>query len=113
MLSVMDRRLRAWHFWLANALAIGWFAGMTWATQAAIPGVKFFRCPFGLCLGYYTPGELTATFTRIGKSGREFLTNTLLPDVSKMLLAKIAEGERMTTLRVSVAEDGEFAYATQ
>lgn len=79
MLSVMDRRLRAWHFWLANALAIGWFAGMTWATQAAIPGVKFFRCPFGLCLGYYTPGELTATFTRIGKSGREFLTNTLLP----------------------------------
>src|SRR5262245_14062340 len=73
MLSVMDRRLRAWHFWLANALAIGWFAGMTWATQAAIPGVKFFRCPFGLCLGYYTPGELTATFTRIGKSGREFL----------------------------------------
>jgi hypothetical protein len=79
MLTVLDQRLRAWHFWLANALAIAWFAGMTWATQMAMPGVKFFRCPLGLCLGYYTPSELNATLTRIGRSGREFLVNTLLP----------------------------------
>lgn len=79
MLSVLDRRLKAWHFWLANTVAIAWFAGMTWATQVAMPGVKLFRCPVGLCLGYYTPGELHATLTRIGTNGREFLADTLLP----------------------------------
>lgn len=79
MLSVLDQRLRAWHFWLVNALAIAWFAGMSWATQSAMPGVKLFRCPMGLCLGYYTPIELHATFTRIGRSGREFLAERLLP----------------------------------
>jgi hypothetical protein len=79
MLSVLDRRLRAWHFWLANAVAIAWFAGMTWLTQAAMPGVKLFRCPVGLCLGYYTPSELHTTFTRIGRNGRQFLAETLLP----------------------------------
>jgi type VI secretion system protein VasG len=40
------------------------------------------------------------------------LTNTLLPDVSRMLLGKIAEGEKITSLKVGVGEDGEFSYAT-
>src|SRR5437763_13325242 len=79
MLSVLDRHLRSWHFWLANAAAVAWFAGMSLATQAAMPGVKLFRCPIGLCLGYYSPGELHATLTKIGKNGREFLAETLLP----------------------------------
>jgi type VI secretion system protein VasG len=39
------------------------------------------------------------------------LTHTLLPDVSRMLLGKIAEGEKITTLGVTVGEDGNFAYA--
>jgi len=79
MLSVLDRRLRAWHFWLVNAVAVAWFAGMSYATQAAMPGVKLFRCPIGLCMGYYSPAELHATLAKIGRGGREFLAETLLP----------------------------------
>jgi len=65
--------------WLAVGAALAWFAGMTIATQAALPGVKLFRCPIGLCPGYYSPGELRATLTRIGKNGRDFFAETLLP----------------------------------
>jgi cytosine/uracil/thiamine/allantoin permease len=52
---------------------------MQLATQVSLPGVKFFRCPIGMCLGYYSPVELNATFARIGRNGREFLADTLLP----------------------------------
>jgi len=79
MLSVLDRHLRSWHFWLANGAAVAWFVGMSLATQAALPAVKLFRCPIGLCLGYYSPVELHATLTKVGKNGREFLLDTLLP----------------------------------
>ena len=79
MLSVLDRHLKFWHVVLANVVAVAWFAGMQLATQASLPGVKFFRCPIGLCPGYYSPGELNATLARIGKNGRQFLTETLLP----------------------------------
>ena len=79
MLAVLDRHLRAWHFWLANGAAVAWFAGMSIATQTALPGVKLFRCPIGLCLGYYSPDELHTTLTKIGRNGRDFLAKTLLP----------------------------------
>jgi hypothetical protein len=79
MLSFLDRHLRLWHVVLANGAAVAWFAGMQLATQASLPGVKFFRCPIGLCLGYYSPVELNATLARIGRSGREFLADMLLP----------------------------------
>ena len=79
MLSVLDRHLKLWHVLLANALALGWFAGMQIATQAALPGVKLFRCPIGMCLGYYSSNELYATLARIGRNGRQFLAETLLP----------------------------------
>lgn len=79
MLSVLDRRLKSWHFWVANSVAVGWFVAMGLATQAALPGVKLFRCPIGLCLGYYSPVELQTTLTKIGRNGREFLAETLLP----------------------------------
>jgi|GEM_PF-3306727 len=79
MLSVLDRRLTLWHVWLLNVIALAWFAGMLLATQSSLPGVKLFRCPIGLCLGYYTPLELHATLTRIGAEGRQFLLQTLLP----------------------------------
>ena len=49
------------------------------ATQAALPGVKLFRCPIGLCLGTYSPIELQTTLTRLGGNGRAFLAETLLP----------------------------------
>ena len=79
MLSVLDRHLKLWHVLLANIVAVGWFACMQFATQAALPGVKLFRCPIGMCLGYYSPIELHATLTRIGRNGRQFLAETLLP----------------------------------
>ena len=79
MLSVLDRRIRFWHVALANIVALAWFAGIQVATQAALPGVKLFRCPIGMCLGYYSPNELNATLTRIGRSGRQFFAETLLP----------------------------------
>ena len=79
MLTVLDRHVRFWHLVLANIVALAWFAGMQMATQAALPGVKLFRCPIGMCPGYYSPNELHATLTRIGRNGRQFLSETLLP----------------------------------
>ena len=38
------------------------------------------------------------------------LTNTLLPEVSKMLLTKMAEGNKPAHVNVTVGEDGKFAY---
>jgi hypothetical protein len=79
MLSVLDRHLRFWHVCVAVGAALAWFTGMTLSTQAALPGVGLFRCPIGLCFGYYAPVELQATLTRVGKEGRQFLAQTLLP----------------------------------
>ena len=38
------------------------------------------------------------------------LTNSLLPDISRKILGSMAEGEKMSTIHVSVGEDGEFSY---
>lgn len=38
------------------------------------------------------------------------LTNTLLPDLSRRLLAVMAAGEKLGSIRVGVAADGSFAY---
>jgi type VI secretion system protein VasG len=38
------------------------------------------------------------------------LTNTLLPEVSKLLLTKMAEGVRPSRVNVTVGEDSKFAY---
>jgi type VI secretion system protein VasG len=39
------------------------------------------------------------------------LTNTMLPDVSRLLLTRMAEGVKMTTLHVGVGPDGSFVYS--
>ncbi len=39
------------------------------------------------------------------------LTNTLLPDISRKILGSMAEGEKMSTLHVSVDANGEFVYS--
>ena len=36
MLSLLDRHIRAWHFWLANAVAVGWFVAMIILPRASI-----------------------------------------------------------------------------
>ena len=38
------------------------------------------------------------------------LTNTLLPDVSRQLLAAFAEGNRPSAIHVSIGENGQFVY---
>jgi type VI secretion system protein VasG len=38
------------------------------------------------------------------------LTNTLLPDISRQLLGRMSEGEKISTLHVSVGPDGGFVY---
>ncbi|HEX6534363.1 MAG TPA: type VI secretion system ATPase TssH [Gemmatimonadaceae bacterium] len=38
------------------------------------------------------------------------LTNTLLPEISRLLLEQIAAGARVAAIRVAVREDGEFEY---
>jgi len=39
------------------------------------------------------------------------LTNTLLPEISRQLLACIAEGKKLESIRVDVGADGNFAYS--
>jgi type VI secretion system protein VasG len=39
------------------------------------------------------------------------LTNTLLPEISRILLAQMAAGERPSQIRVAVGENGAFQYA--
>jgi type VI secretion system protein VasG len=39
------------------------------------------------------------------------LTNTLLPQISRQLLAGMAEGQKVTAIRVSVGPDSSFVYA--
>ncbi len=39
------------------------------------------------------------------------LTNTLLPDISRQLLGRIAEGMRPEAIRVGIGEDGSFVYS--
>jgi type VI secretion system protein VasG len=39
------------------------------------------------------------------------LTNTMLPEISKQILGRIAEGERPDSILVGIAEDGSFTYA--
>jgi type VI secretion system protein VasG len=39
------------------------------------------------------------------------LTNTLLPDISRQLLGRIAEGLRPESIRVGIGEDGSFVYS--
>jgi type VI secretion system protein VasG len=41
------------------------------------------------------------------------LTNTLLPEVSRMLLSALAEGTMPAAIRVAVADNGQFTYTTE
>ena len=39
------------------------------------------------------------------------LTNTLLPEISRQILSRMAEGEKIPSIHVGVAADGSFTYA--
>ena len=38
------------------------------------------------------------------------LTNTLLPDISRRLLASMVDGKKLTSLQIGVDETGSFIY---
>ena len=40
------------------------------------------------------------------------LTNTLLPEISRQLLGRLAEGEKLDTIKVTIGSDGAFVYET-
>jgi type VI secretion system protein VasG len=39
------------------------------------------------------------------------LTNSLLPDISRQILGRIAEGEKLSAIHVGIGEDGAFMYS--
>jgi type VI secretion system protein VasG len=41
------------------------------------------------------------------------LTNTLLPEVSRILLESLASGEKPAAIRIDVGENGTFTYTPQ
>lgn len=57
--------------------------------------------------------QVAARCTEVESGARNvdnILSNTLLPEISRLLLASMAEGARPSALRVGVAEDGDFTY---
>ncbi len=58
-------------------------------------------------------GQIAARCTEVESGARNvdnILSNTLLPEISRLLLASMAEGSRPTALRVGVDENGDFVY---
>jgi type VI secretion system protein VasG len=39
------------------------------------------------------------------------LTNSLLPDISRQLLGRMAEGERLSRIHVGIGQEGQFVYS--
>jgi type VI secretion system protein VasG len=64
----------------------------------------------------YEPGlvdEVAQRCTEVESGARNvdnILTNTLLPEVSNRILGQIAEGARLSSVRVTVSSDGAFVY---
>lgn len=59
--------------------------------------------------------QVAARCTEVESGARNvdnILSNTLLPEISRMLLVAMAEGVHPTALRVAVGADGDFTYET-
>jgi type VI secretion system protein VasG len=58
--------------------------------------------------------EIAKRCTEVESGARNvdnILTNTLLPEISRQLLARLAEGQKLQSMNVSVGADGAFVYA--
>ena len=58
--------------------------------------------------------EISARCTEVESGARNvdnILTNTLLPDISKELLGRMAEGDSTSAISVGVGKDGSFVYS--
>jgi type VI secretion system protein VasG len=63
-----------------------------------------------------TIGEIAKRCVEVESGARNvdnILTNTLLPDLSQLLLASMAEGNRPSRIAVGVGSGGRFDYAVQ
>jgi type VI secretion system protein VasG len=57
--------------------------------------------------------EVSRRCTEVESGARNvdnILTNTLLPDIARRLLGRLAEGEALSSIRVGIGEDGAFVY---
>jgi len=65
----------------------------------------------------YEPGlieEVARRCTEVESGARNvdnILTNSLLPDISRQLLARMAQGEQLSAIHVGIGEDGQFTYS--
>lgn len=58
-------------------------------------------------------GEVAKRCTEVESGARNvdnILSNTLLPEISRELLARIAEGKELSSISVGIGSDGKFAY---
>jgi type VI secretion system protein VasG len=58
--------------------------------------------------------EVASRCTEVESGARNvdnILTNSLLPDISRKILSSMAEGEKMSSMHVTIGEDGAFTYA--
>jgi type VI secretion system protein VasG len=58
--------------------------------------------------------EIASRCTEVESGARNvdnILTNTLLPELSVLMLGRIAEGQKLEAIQVSVGEDGRFVYS--
>jgi type VI secretion system protein VasG len=65
----------------------------------------------------YEPGlieEVARRCTEVESGARNvdnILTNSLLPDISRQLLARMAQGEKLSAIHVGIGKDGQFTYS--
>jgi type VI secretion system protein VasG len=59
-------------------------------------------------------GEVAKRCTEVESGARNvdnILSNTLLPEISRELLARIAEGKELNSISVGIGADGKFVYS--
>jgi type VI secretion system protein VasG len=59
-------------------------------------------------------GEVAKRCTEVESGARNvdnILTNSLLPDISRQLLGRMAAGEKLSSIRVRIGENGAFVYS--
>jgi type VI secretion system protein VasG len=60
-------------------------------------------------------GEVAKRCTEVESGARNvdnILTNTMLPDISRRLLASLAEGQKLASVEVTIGADGAFQYVS-
>ncbi len=58
--------------------------------------------------------EVASRCTEVESGARNvdnILTNSLLPDMSRQILGRMAEGEKLTSIHIGIGADGSFTYS--